>query len=323
MAETILFILFLIIPIAWIVGMIKPNLFNPVLKQRANRKWLTLIFGALFVVDVIAIGAVAPTSSNKESEIKTIASPKNIDEIKEIKQEQVKVDNNIDLKNVVSYEIVKVEDMSRKAMGNKSLSDYTTSELNRLPTNKRMSYKVVVPLTIKEAQVKPTVEKIISDLTSKDKDIDEIILDIYSDKEIINGPYDVANAIWAPYGDLGNVDAEIARDNDRSIYQTAIKIKDNLEQYLTQKSKNENLYNLTESERRQFFKDIVAAEDRAHREADVKYPTANLNNFQKNDDEYNRLSEIYREQVRKSYNLTKEQGNTIMNEGFKENWPLD
>lgn len=292
------------------------------LRDKATRKIISIISVSLWVVNFIAIVAITPpvekTADDSKNENKEVVSVENTENKTNTQEEKVDTTSN-----AVSYEIVKTEDMSRKAMGDKSLSDYTTAELKKLPTNKRIFYKVVVPTTIKVEQVKPTVDKIISDLTNKDKDIDEIILDLYSDKEMITESWDVANAIWAPGGELGNVNASIASSNNRSGYKTTIQIKDKLEEYLAQKSKSEDKFGLSESQRRQFFKEIVAAEDRARNEAEKKYPMDNVNNFQKNTDEYNRLADIYRGQVMQKYGVNKDQEASIVGEAFKENWPMD
>lgn len=120
-------------------------------------------------------------------------------------KEDTKVRNEVSpaLKiETTDYEIVSIEDQSRKALG-KNLSQYEISELEELPTNKKILYKIVFSKDIKENQVKPTIEKIISKLTTEDSDIDEIILWLYSDKELSNSSYDIGTAIWAPFGKLG------------------------------------------------------------------------------------------------------------------------
>lgn len=169
------------------------------------------------------------------------------------------------------YEIVESEDQSHKAM-TKSLSSYTYQELVKLPIDKKMGYRVVVSPTIKENQVRPTVEKIIADITSKDNDIDEISLLLYSDKELANEMYDVARATWAPNGKLGNVTPEIAKTNNRNNYKLEIQIAENLEQYLKQRAKSEQKLGFTEDRRRKIFKEILAAEDKAWTEARKRYP---------------------------------------------------
>jgi hypothetical protein len=220
-----------------------------------------------------------------------------------------------------TYEIVKQEDLSRKAMGNKSLSDFTSQELAALPTNKKIKYHIVVPSTIKANQVNSTVNKIVSDITSKDNDIDEIVMFLYSDKELAvnNGAYDVATAVWAPLGDLGNVTPEIAKNNDRSSYSTKVDVKPNLDAYLSQRTKNETIFGLTEEQRRQFYKEIVAAEDRAREEADKLFPIGAESNKIKHDE----LREKYASVIRNKYKVNADQEKQILNEGLNESWSLD
>ena len=239
------------------------------------------------------------------------------------------------------YEIAKVEDQSRKALGKKSLSQYKTSELENLPTNKKILYRIVLSKDIKENQVKPTVEKIVNKLTSDDSDIDEIILWFYSSKEVLNNPYDIGTAIWAPNGKLGNIDAEIAKNNNRENYKIEYRIKENLDEYLTQKSKSEVKFRFTEDERKQIFKDMVKAEDKANeyeRLEQDKVLDRILKENGKLDDksrgqlkiEYNKISKRteklmieYKSKVLKKYKITEEQEQEISIEGLDENWPFE
>lgn len=235
------------------------------------------------------------------------------------------------------YEIAKIEDQSRKVLGKKSLSQYTTSELEELPTNKRILYRVVFSKDIKENQVKPTVEKIIDKLTANDSDIDEIILWLYSDKEIINNPFDIGTAIWAPNGQLGNIDENIAKNNSRKNYKIEYEIRTSLDQYLTQKSETGDKLGFTVEERKQIFKEIVKAEDKAS-EYEQKEQDKVLNRFGSITDnnreiikaEYNKisdkaqkLSDEYKLTVLKKYNITAEQLKEIGREGLDKYWPLD
>ena len=73
-------------------------------------------------------------------------------------------------------------------------------------------------------------------------------------------------------GALGNVTPEIALENNRDSYQTTIHVRDNLEEYLEKRSESEEAFGLTEAKRREIFKEIVTAEDRAQAEADRQYP---------------------------------------------------
>lgn len=230
------------------------------------------------------------------------------------------------------YEIVESEDQSHKAM-TKSLSDYTYNELVSLPMDKKMGYRVVVSSEIKENQVRKTVEKIISDITLKDNDIDEISLLLYSDKELANGMYDVARATWAPNGKLGNVTPEIAKTNNRTNYKLEIQIAENLEQYLQKRAQSEEKFGLTEAERRKIFKAIVAAEDKSWAEADKKYPVSGRtvwdlskselrSRMDRNTDLAQKLGDQYENELAKKYDLTREQLKEITVEGFEENWPM-
>jgi len=298
------------LPVVWLVGMIKPSLFSKILKSRANRKFISLICFILWMLDVVMIGIVSPDSQTENNN----QAPQ-----KQVVENITVIDTD---KLSVSYEIVATKDMSHKAIGSGNLSDYSVSELQRLPTDKKINYKVVVDNKIKADQVNPTIAVIIKDITTKDKEVDEVIIDLYSDKAIIDTMYDVANAVWAPQGELGNVTADIAHSNDRSGYKTTITVKPNLEEYLAQKNKSEDMFGLSEAQRRQFFKEIIAAEDRAHSEADRKYSSDTLTGMTKNQEEYDRLANIYRGQVGKKYGITKDQEDKIVNEALKENWPL-
>lgn len=259
-------------------------------------------------------------------------------------KKEVKTENKVTAELTIEtadYEIAKVEDQSRKALGKKSLSQYTTSELEQLPTNKKVLYRVILSKDIKDNQVKPTVEKIINELTSDDSDIDEIILWFYSSKEVLNNPYDIGTAIWAPNGKLGNINANIAKNNNRENYKIEYRIKENLEQYLEQNSKSEVKFGFTENERKQIFKEIVSAEDKANEYERIeqdkvldgileKYGKLDDNSREKLKKEYNKISEKAEKIMKESkakvfskYKITEEQAKEISTEALTENWPFE
>lgn len=234
----------------------------------------------------------------------------------------------------VAYEIVESEDQSRKAI-TKRLSSYTHQELVKLPIDKRMEYRVVVSPTIKENQVRPIIEQIVTDITSKDNDIDEISLFLYSDKELVkDGWYDVARATWAPGGELGSVTPEIARSNNRHDYKTTIQVADNLEQYLKQRAKSEDNFGLTETQRRKIYKEVMAAEDKSWAEANKKYPVSGRSTWDLSQSELRsrmdrgtklaqKLGDQYEDELAKKYSLTQEQLTQIIIEGNSERWPFE
>lgn len=228
------------------------------------------------------------------------------------------------------YEIVKIEDQSRKAIGKKNLSEYEKSELEELPTNKKMLYRIVLSKDTKENQVKPTVEKIINKLTDDNSDIDEIILWLYSDTEMINNGYDIGEAIWAPYGNLGNVDANIAKNNNRDNYVINYQIKNNLDQYLALRLETNDKFGFTIDERKQIFKESIKAEDKAFQyekkeqskilEKAGKITDAQYNKINK---ETEKLMTEYKLLVAKKYNITIDQLQEINDEAQDKYWSMD
>lgn len=214
------------------------------------------------------------------------------------------------------YEIVATDDDSYKTL-TKPLSSYTTQEVRNLPMAKKFVYKVVVPPSIKTAQVRPTVGRIIADITGQDNDIDEIVLFFYSDKELVNEAYDVARAVWAPGGKTGEVTPEIATTDDRTGYRTTIETKDNLEEYLSNRQKSESKFGLSEDQRKVVFLELVAAEDRAAKEADNLYS----NDLEKYATANRELEDKYKAEVRTKYGISEDTANQIAAEGMTDNWP--
>ncbi|GJQ57384.1 MAG: hypothetical protein D8M57_18725 [Candidatus Scalindua sp. AMX11] len=174
--------------------------------------------------------------------------------------------------NFVDYEIVKTEFIGTES-------------------NNRMSYKIVVPPTIKKDQVKPLVEKIIKEITHKDRDIDEITLWLYSNKDFINQRFDIAMVDWGYPEDKGRIN---------------IMLVENFEAIIKQRAKSETLYGLTEQVRREIFKEIIAAEERAHSEADRLIDPTKVFNIDANHKKQRELQEIFMRDVRQKYNITKE-----------------
>lgn len=182
---------------------------------------------------------------------------------------------------------------NRTAVESETVADYEIVETEFIGagSNNRMKYKIVVDSTITQEQVKPTARKIIKDITSKDKDIDEITLYLYSEKSVIGESYDIAMVDWGYPENKGKIE---------------FNIRENIEQYIKQRAKSETLFGLTEQKRREIFKESVMAEDRARAEE----PDATTNN----------LEERYRKEVRQKYNITEEIEREITLEAFRENW---
>lgn len=315
-------ILFLASLVGLIVGLIKPSSLSRFLKEKATRKNSALILGSATLIFFVLFGATTEPSSTNNSQ--------NVVQNKQQEGQQNQVDETKTTQAApVDYEIVESEDISIKALGNKSLSEYTAQEISNLPTNKKMAYRIVVSPKIKEEQVRSTIQKIISDITAKDDDIDEISLLLYSDKELASGAYDVAMATWAPSGKLGNVTPEIAQSNNRTTYETTIQIKENLEEYLQKRGESEDKFGFSEEERREIFKEIIFAERRATKEADKIYvvdisdPNYKQENIMKNIDKNRELMDKYKAEVRNKYGITEDTEWEIVSEALEEIWPME
>ena len=135
--------------------------------------------------------------------------------------------------------------------------------------------------------------------------------------------------------------AEIVKNNNRENYKIEYQIKQKLDEYLTQKSKSEIKFGYTEIERKQIFKDMVKAEDKANDYERLEQDkvldrilkengTLDEKSREKLKIEYNKISKRaeklmieYKSKVLKKYKITKEQEQEISIEGLDENWPFE
>lgn len=219
----------------------------------------------------------------------------------------------------VTYELLRTEDISLKAM-TKPLSSYTVQEIEALPLNKRVIYRVSLPPTIKQAQIEPTLRKVISDGTATDLDIDEVTVYAYSDPKNVDGPYDIGSAIWAVNGEYGNMTPQIASSNNRANYLVSVDIEPDIESYLSQRNAQEEKFGFTEKQRRDFFKEIVAAEEKASAAAEETYPPdVDAKKYSAYAQE---LQAQYLAEIRERNGYSEEVEDDIGVEGLLENWPL-
>lgn len=285
-----------------IIGIVSPKYFEKIFKKKISRLKMTIIFIVALIV-FTALSSIDYSNKEKYFSLESILTI-----------------------GAVDYNIIKTEDISRKATGNKNIEDFTSGELANLSTNKKIKYFVVIDSIINEDQAKSTINKIILDLISNDQDIDEIILWLYSEEDLVDdgAGYDIGSAIFAPLGELGNVDSEIASSNNKSNYKISYSIKNNLEQYLKNRNESEDVFGFSVEERKQIFKDIVSAQDKARSEADKKYPVDDyLTNYENNSNEYKRLTDIYEKEVLGKWGITNEQKSEISREAQVKFWPLD
>jgi hypothetical protein len=133
--------------------------------------------------------------------------------------------SDYDISLVKSYDVIQENDLSMKAM-TKPLSAYTPEELNSLPLNVRKDYRVVISPDISKEELKSTLIQVVMDKTSKNSEIDEVVVFAYDRKEDVNNAFTLGKVEWCPNGDWGSMTPEIASSNDRFSYQYVFDIKD-------------------------------------------------------------------------------------------------
>lgn len=205
------------------------------------------------------------------------------------------------------YALIKKEDISHRT----SLNDV------KAPINKRFSYKFLVSDKIRREQISPLFTKLSKDIISEDNDIDDITIWLYSDKNLMNGSYDVAMATWAPAD--GDVTKDIAVSNNRDSYKLVITIPDNLEEYLS-RSKTSVVGGLSYDLRKKIYQELANIETKAREKLDKIYPyTANFDtaNYANKLDE---LTKKYEKEISKKYKIDDKTIKSIYEEGDKNGW---
>jgi len=146
-----------------------------------------------------------------------------------IKIESPKVETEykivFDSTKISTYKIEDSEIDSFKPM-TKKLSEYETQELIDLPKYIRLTLSIVVPSDITKENLENTMKSIVHKKSTKDNDIDEIMIFAYDNKSDIGMGYTFGKLLWAPKGKIGNATPKIAINNNRDNYKFDIKIKD-------------------------------------------------------------------------------------------------
>lgn len=190
----------------------------------------------------------------------------------------------------------------------------------------RKIYRIAVSRRIKEWQVKPTVEQIIAEIVTKDSNLDEIALFIYSDAKSATGPGDVASADWAPNGKWGTTSPEIAQSNDRTNYRITVQVMPKLEQFLTRKYAHETRSGMSDGKRHLIFQECIKAERKATADTDSALPPENvkvLEDIQARAKLSEELHEKYEAQVRRRFGISEKEQSDIKSEGLNKDWSFD
>ena len=127
------------------------------------------------------MGFLIGCSSNPKTDEK-IEQPLNQETESSKSVENFKI--SFDKSKISDFSIESIEDLSGKALV-KNLSEYSTTELRELPSYKRLEYSIVVPTFISKENLENTLKYFVSEKTSADRDIDEIIIFVYDDKNDI------------------------------------------------------------------------------------------------------------------------------------------
>ena len=248
----------------------------------------------LFIVTIISLFSCSKSKGN----IDNVYVPQEVKQTNEINETDVELPE---------YLLIKKEDISIK----------TSMDANA-PINKRFTYKYLVSKTITKAQIPSLLTKLIENIVQKDNDIDDVTVWLYSDKDLIDGSYDVAMATFKPSN--GEVTKEVALSNDKSSYVANFEIADNFEENSNKKSKKDIVSGLSYDLRKKIYKELANTETRAREKLDKIYPyTANFDteNYANKLDE---LTKKYEKEISKKYKIDDNTVKSIYEEGDKNEW---
>jgi len=166
-------------------------------------------------------------SSNPVKKVTTTSGNSNYDKLKSESEQFDKVKKFeilFDKSKICKFTIENSKNSSAKAIF-KNLSEYSTTELAKLPLSKRQILRITVPTEISKEQLENTLKYIVSLKTKEDNDLDEIIIFAFDNKNDVDSFYTFGKLLWAPNGKLGNTTPNIAKNNIRDNYKFAIDIK--------------------------------------------------------------------------------------------------
>ena len=177
------------------------------------------------IIILFAAAILFSCSNNSQKKQKLNERPieqtKKSEKIEAIKEFEITFDKS----KICKFTIENSKNSSAKAIF-KNLSEYSTTELAKLPLSKRQILRITVPTEISKDQLENTLKYIVSQKTKENNDLDEIIIFAYDNKNDIDSFYTFGKLLWAPNGILGNVTPKIAKNNIRVNYKFDIDIKD-------------------------------------------------------------------------------------------------
>jgi len=265
-------------------------------------KFVKKIIPFLILTIIFAFGIVctseAPEQTNDNADEIDIEEPAN--EATKEKEDEFSFDKDLDESKVREYEMIEEEDISTKALGDKLFSEYSAEELERLPTNYRMKYSIVIPRDITEEELKSTFAHIIKEKSEANSDIDEIVVFSWYFEDSVGQTAAMGKAEWCPEGKWEELPPEIAESNNRSSYKIIFS------QIEIQDYEEEEKYGLSEEERMQAFYDLVKLQD----------------SISLDDPEWDKKNEESYSIIAEKYGITEDQMHEISTEGLVRGWPI-
>lgn len=282
--------------------------------SQPRKKWFKIFTSVAFCISIISFilamaftpvtsatekittkeTVISAETTSKETEVAIATEKTN----KEETTNQFSFDEYITA-NVREYNLVKEQDISLKALGDKLPSEYTPAEIDKLPINFRMKYCVVVPRDITEEELTSTLAYIIKTKSDQDLRIDEIYIAAWYDLESVEKEICLARAEWCPEGRWEQMPPIIAENDIRDSYLIKFYFNSSIEQPQVK-------YGLTEQQRKQAFYELVQLQDQVSQD-DPAYD-------QKMDDAEATIAE--------KYGITVEQVRAIGVEGITKGWPM-
>ncbi len=189
-------------------------------------------------------------------------------------------------------------------------------EISDIPLKTQVSLKVLVSGTISDGSLRALLQNLYSTYSTKTgfkyhNSPTNIYIYLFTSKERADSDMQwIGMLAKSPMYDVPDI-----RINERQIAQLG--------------KKPEVKFGLTEDKRKQIWKEMVKAEDRAWAEADKRYPpkvehskAVFMEQLGKHSDLNDKLTDKYYDEIARKYGLTREQLNDIAVEGGTKDWPL-
>ncbi len=169
---------------------------------------------------------------------------------------------------------------------------------------KRKLFKIRVDKTLEASDLQLIAEEVLEKSRSEEE-VDTATFDFYLPDTGVDGPYTGGRVIWGRDGKWETVDSNLP-------HSFTVITGGAYDESLPSKQANR----FTSQQRRTIFENIIKAERRARKEAEIQFP----NNFEMEQEAFSSKNEEYKSKIVADNNLTKDELNAIINEGIRNNW---